>query len=348
MTAFPSPLRRLLLLAAWASAMALAGCGKPAPKAEQEPLNFSILSAESQKSLGPLWQPLIDDLAKYVGRPVRPYFASNYTSLIEAMRFNQVQFGWFSALPALDATRRANGEVLGRFVRVDGLDSYKSLLIVRKGSGVTLDDVLKCGKKLSFGLGDAKSTSGTLAPMAYLFIPRGIDPTACFKAVRSASHESNMYSVAKGVLDVATNNSVGLIFAMREQPALASNVQVIWESPPLPESSIVARKDLDPAIKAKVTQFFLTYGTAPGPEGDRQRAVLRGLESSGFKPATPGYLDPVRQMEATSNLTEAKATGDKAKIAAAQKAFDEVAALVAKNAAASPADAKASAAPPGA
>ena len=67
------------------------------------------------------------------------------------------------------------------------------MLIVRKGSGITLDDVLKCGKRYNFGLGDPESTSGTLAPMAYVFIPHKIEPTDCFKTVRSASHQSNLF-----------------------------------------------------------------------------------------------------------------------------------------------------------
>ena len=329
-------IRRLIILGCAVALGLGAGCAKP-----EEPLNFSILSAESQKSLGPLWEPLIADLAKAIDRPVKPFFASNYTSLIEAMRFNQVQMGWFSALPALEATRRARGEVIGRFVAADGRDSYNSVLIVRKGSGITLDDVLRCDRSLTFGLGDAKSTSGTLAPMAYLFIPRGIEPARCFKAVRSASHQSNVLGVAKGLLDVATNNSVGLVFARREDPKMMASIQVIWESPPLPESSIVVRQDLDPALKAQIAAFFIGYGKAPGPEGDRQRKILADLESAGFKPAQSSYLDPVRRMEASSALMEAKQAGDPAAIAAAQRAYDELAAQMADDGplAASPASA---------
>ena len=78
------------------------------------------------------------------------------------------------------------------------------MLIVRKGSGITLDDVLRCGKRYDFGIGDPRSTSGTLAPMAYLFIPRNIDPETCFKVVRSATHQANLFAVANGVVDVAT------------------------------------------------------------------------------------------------------------------------------------------------
>ena len=314
--------RRAVVLALAAAAAVLSGCAK---KAETDQvLKFSIVPAEDQASMSRVWQPLLDDLNKQTGLKVQASFASNYMGMIEAMRFKQVQVGWFSALPALEAVNRADGEVLGRIVDKGGQGVYESVLITHKGSGITLDDVLKCDKRYNFGIGDPKSTSGTLAPLAYLFAPRGIEPADCFKTVRSASHQANLFAVANGVLDVATNNTVGLVFARRENPKLADNIQVIWTSQPLPESSILVRKDVDAEVKEKLKHFFMTYGTAQGPEGDHERQVLANLEYGGFKPADDSYLDPVRLMEASAALSEAKHAGDKAKIADAQKAFDEI------------------------
>ncbi len=331
--------RGILLGAGLAALMALGGCGggdKPTAAAKPKELVFSILSAENQSSMAPLWQPLLDDMSAQIGVKVKPYFATNYTSLIEAMRFNQVQVGWFSALPALEAVNRADAEVLGRVVDAGGDATYKSVIIVRKGSGITLDKLLACGSKYSFGMGDAKSTSGTLAPMAYLFTPKGIEPAKCFKTVRSASHQANSFSVANGVLDVATNNSVGVIFFTREKPELAAKLETIWSSPPLPESSIVARKDVDPAIKEKMRQFFLTYGTGTGPAADKQRAILKSLAYGGFRPADNSYLDPIREMEASEALAEARRSGDAARIAKAQADFDKIRAAAAQKRAVEP------------
>ena len=321
-------IRRTLILALGAATLALAGCGKPPEKADAgaapTELTFSILSAENQTSMEPLWAPLLADMSDQIGVRVKPYFATNYTSLVEAMRFKQVQMGWFSAAPALQAIRRADAEVLGRVVDAGGDATYKSVLIVKKGSGITLDKVLKCDKTLNFGLGDTQSTSGTLAPMAYLFTPKNIEPSKCFKSVRSASHQANTFSVANGVLDVATNNTVGLVFFARQSPEMAAKVEVIWESPPLPESSIVVRKDLDPALKEKIRQFFLTYGTGTDEKAAKQREVLKGLAYGGFRPADNSYLNPVREMEAAEALAAARRGGDQAKIAKAQAEFDKI------------------------
>ena len=334
-------IRRPLIGAVLAvAALGLASCGKPGdpPPAGALPseLTFSILSAENQQSMEPLWKPLLDDLSAAIGVKVKPYFATNYTSLVEAMRFKQVQMGWFSASPALSAVKRADGEVLGRVVDAGGEATYKSVIIVRKDRKITLDALLACDRQLSFGMGDAQSTSGTLAPMTYLFTPRKIEPSKCFKAVRSASHQANAFSVANGVLDVATNNTVGMVFFKRQSPALADKLEVIWTSPPLPESSIVVRKDLDPALKEKIRQFFLTYGTGTDAVADKQREVLKGLAYGGFRPADNSYLDPVREMEAAEDLAAAHRSGNAGRIAKAQAEFDKVQAAVAQQRAKDP------------
>lgn len=315
------------------TAFNLEGCAPAAeqPKAGADPaeLNFSILSAESQSQGQADWAPLLADMQKAIGIPVKPFFASNYTGLIEAMRFNQVQAGWFSALPALETTRRANAEVVGRFVSVTGQDTYESVLIVKKGSGITLQDVLACGKKYTFGLGDVKSTSGTLAPTAFLFVPNHIDPQTCFSVVRSASHAANLAAVSAGTVDIATNNSVGLSNPKPSNVDQINSVEVIWRSPPIPESAIMVRKDLSPALREKIRQFFITYGQGDGPDAARQKEIMRQLTFSAFRAAGDDYLDPVRLMEATNNLAAAQKTGDAAKIADAQKALDAIKASIA-------------------
>jgi phosphonate transport system substrate-binding protein len=296
-------IRRTVLAAAVA---VLAACGPAQDKAgapaggSPKALAFSILSAEDQASYEPLWRPLLDDLSKATGLPVKPFFSSNYTALVQAMRFNQVQMGWFSAQPALETVDRAEGQVFARTQDLDGKDTYTSVVIVRKGSGRTLEQVLKCDRTLSFGMGDPRSTSGTLAPLAFLFRPKGVNPNTCFKVVRSATHAANLAAVANGVLDASTNNSVGLDFALKGAPEARhayDNVQVIWESPPIPESAIVYRKDLDPALKAKIAAFFTHYGKAPGAEGRRQREIMARLHYTAFNPADDSYLAPLRVLQ---------------------------------------------------
>ena len=305
---------------------ALAGCGKTAdegaPSAGE--IRFSILSAEAAQTMSQYWAPVLKDMEAATGLKVKPFFSSNYSLLVEAMRFKKTDLGWFSNLSGLEAVRRANGEVFARTFDPSGQDGYKSVLIVGAKSKLTLDQVLKCDRKLTLGLGDVLSTSGTLAPITYLFAPRGVKPSACFKQVRSASHQANLFAVAAGQLDVATNNSTSLMLNRRNGKPQADEVRVIWESPTLPEDPIIWRRDLDPAIKEKVRQFFLTYGQGNTPQAAVQRANLAKINIGGFKPADDSHLLPVREMEATQDWLQAKEGGDKAKIADTKAKLDAI------------------------
>jgi phosphonate transport system substrate-binding protein len=318
------PRRALLSLAA---ALALPACG-PAQAPQRREIVFSILSAESQTSAEKDWKPFIADMETALGRPVKAFYGSNYTALIEAMRFRQTDLGWFTNQSGLEAVRRAGGEVFARSANPTGVDGYEAVIIVRKGSGLTLDRILKCDRTLDFGMGDPKSTSGTLAPMTYLFAPRKIDPGACFKTIRSANHESNLFSVASGVLDAATNNTasidrLGLLGTDLARRTL-KGIEIVWRSPRIPEDPLIWRKDLDPALKQRIADFIFAYGVGDTPEARRQRAILAQIQTLPFQHADDTHLIPVREMEATERLVEARNAGDPAAVAAAEAALAQV------------------------
>jgi len=308
--------------------LSLAACGEdqgPAGARAPGEVRFSILSTEAAQSMEQYWAPILADMSAQTGLKIEPFFSSNYTLLIEAMRFKKSDLGWFSNRSGLEAVRRADAEVFARTFDPSGVDGYTSVLIVNAKSRLTLAEVLKCDKKLTFGLGDMLSTSGTLAPMTYLFAPRNINPATCFKKLRSgASHQNNLYAVAAGQLDVATNNSTSLLLNRRHGRHEADQVRVVWESPKLPEDPIIWRKDLDPAVKEKLRQFFLTYGQGDSPQAVRQRGYMARINIGGFRPADDTFLLPVREMEATQNWLLAKEGGDRAKIAAAKRALDAI------------------------
>lgn len=313
-----------------AAALVLAACAKPAENpAPSNVVNFSIMSTEKASTQAAEWAPFLADMEKATGLTIKPFFGSNYSSLIEAMRFKQTDVGWFTNQSGLEAVRRSNGEVFARTTKPDGgQDGYQSVIIVGKDSGLTLDKLLACDKSLNFGMGDVKSTSGTLAPMTYLFSPRGLKPETCFKTVRSANHEANLFAVANGVLDAATNNTASMDRLTQHNTEAGkrtmANLKVIWSSPTIPEDPMLWRKDLDPAVKEKIGRFFFTYGVGTGPEAERQRDNLRRIESGPFKRADATHLLPVREMEASEQLSEAREAGDAAAIARAQAALDAV------------------------
>jgi phosphonate transport system substrate-binding protein len=309
--------------------VALAACSKPqAPPAKPAALTLSIVSTENPQTQMQEWGPFLADMQKAVGVPVKPFFGTTYTAAIEAMRFKQSDLGWFTNASGLEAVRRAGGEVFARTTNPEGHDGYQGVIVVQKGKGVTLETLLKCDKTLNFGMGDAKSTSGTLAPMAYLFGPRSIEPAKCFKTVRSANAEANLFAVGSGVLDAATDNTrsmdrMAVLNTPMAQKTLA-NLEVIWRSPTIPEDPMIWRADLDPGLKAKIAAFIFAYGVGDTPEAKRQRAILERIQTGPFKHADNSHLLPVREIEAYGLLVAARSRGDAAGQAKAQAALDAI------------------------
>ena len=316
-------------LAPFAALLALAACSPPPAKPEPpKQLVFSIVSTEATQTQMQEWGPFLKDMEAATGLTVKPFFGSNYSALIEAMRFKQTDLGWFTNQSGLEAVRRAGGEVFARTTHPNGHDGYQGVIIVKKGSGLTLEKLLKCDHTLAFGMGDAKSTSGTLAPNTYLFGPRGIDPAKCFQTVRSASAEANLFAVGTGTLPAATDNTRSMdrlaVIDTPEAKKVMASLQVIWTSPTIPEDPMIWRADLDPATKKKLADFFFSYGVGESDEAKRQRAILERIQTGPFKHADNTHLLPVREMEATGEVVQAKAKNDAAALAAAQAKLDQV------------------------
>lgn len=270
--------------------------------AQPTELNFGIISTEGTLNLRSQWTPFLDDLAKAVGVKVNGFYPSDYAGVIEAMRFNKVQLAWYGNASAIVAVDRADGEVFAQKTYADGTRGYYSLLVVPKDSPIqSLEQLLKSPPgTLNFGNGDPNSTSGFLVPSYYAWAKNGVDVRKFFKNVVSANHETNLLAVANKQVDVATNNTEDFARFEKNQPARAANVREIWRSPIIPSDPIVWRRDLPDDLKAKVRDFFLTYGTdRPGADVAHERKVLADLGNWGrFIASSNAQLLPVRQVAA--------------------------------------------------
>jgi len=278
-------------------------------------INFGIISTESSTALEKSFGPFMDDMAKYLGVPVKSFFASDYAGVIEGMRFKKVDVAWFGNKSAIEAVDRAGGEVFAQTIKADGSRGYYSLLITQKDSDLnSLEDVLKCDGTKTFGNGDPNSTSGFAIPGYYVWALNNQTPEKCFKRVVSSNHEGNAIAVATGKVDVATNNTESLYDRLaKTQPKMAANIKEIWRSPMIPSDPMVWRKDLPEDVKQKILYFFIQYGRF----GDmdkvaREREVLANM-SDGWGPflaSSNAQLLEVRQIEAFKKKLKAEAKND--------------------------------------
>jgi phosphonate transport system substrate-binding protein len=258
-------------------------------------ISFGIISTDSASAQRDRWEPFFRDMEKATGLTVKSFYAPDYAGVIEAMRFNKVQVAWYGNKAAMEAVDRAEGEVFAQVVYADGTLGYYSLLITHKDSPYSnVDDVIKNGKSINFGIGDPNSTSGFLVPSYYLFAQKKIDPREVFKTVRNASHGANIQAVLAKQVDVATNNTEEIDRLKATKPELAADIKVIWKSPLIPSDPFVWRKDLDKDSKEKIRKFVLNYAKTNPAEKD----VLKNIYNyGGFKASSNAQLNPIRQLE---------------------------------------------------
>jgi len=262
--------------------------------AAAQEINFGVISTDSASVQRERWEPLFRDMEKRTGLTIKAFYAPDYAGVVEAMRFNKVQVAWYGNKAAIDAVDRSNGEVFAQILRSDGSLGYYSLLITQKDSPYNnLNDVLKNSKSINFGIGDPGSTSGFLVPSYYVFAMNKVDPRTAFKTIRNASHGANIQAVLAKQVDVATNNTEETDKLEQTKPDMAKELKIIWKSPLIPNDPIVWRKDLDPAVKAKVKSFLIGYGKT-----DADKEVMSKIYNySGFKESTNDQLIPIRQLE---------------------------------------------------
>lgn len=268
--------------------------GVGAQAQEVKELNFGIIATEKAGALKQMWEPFLEDMTKAVGVKVNGFYATDYAGIIEAQRFNKVQIAWYGNKSAIEAVDRASGEVFVQFVDLDGTPGYYSYLITHKDSGITsLDQVLKNGKDMTFGIGDPSSTSGTLVPSYYVFTMNNLDPKTHFKVMRSANHEGNFLAVLNKQVDVATSNSEMTQKMKEKSPEKLDQIRILWTSPLIPRDPLVYRKDLPASLKKKIQDFTVGYG-----KDEREKEILKNMyRLAGFKASTDAQLLPIRQLE---------------------------------------------------
>lgn len=289
--------------------------GLAATALQAQEINFGVIATDSASTQRERWEPFFADMAKKTGLTIKSFYAPDYAGVIEAMRFNKVQVAWYGNKAAMEAVDRSNGEVFAQVMYADGTFGYHGLLAAHKDSPYnSVDDVLKNSKSINFSIGDPNSTSGFLVPTFYVFAKNGVDHRTAFKTVRNASHGANLQAVLAKQVDVATNNTEDLTKLENSKPELASQVKVLWKSPLIPSDPFVWRKDLDPAVKAKLKAFVLGYAKTDPAE----KAILKNIYSyGGFRESNNDQLIPIRQLELFRDRAKAESND---KLSADEKA----------------------------
>jgi phosphonate transport system substrate-binding protein len=243
----------------------LVGPASAADPSWPKELTFALLSTESAPEVGRRWTPILEQLSKDLGIPIKQVAATDYRGSIEALKFNKAQIGQLGPKGYIEASNNnyANVEPVAQLQHTNGSLGYRSCLIVHADSDIFNPEDIS-GKTFAFN--DPNSTSGYLVPMTFFLTEMDIEPKAFFsKLTFSGSHEASILAVANKKVDVASTNLPDIQQMTMEGKIPRGAVRVIWVSKLIPNDPIVVRKDLPDNLKQAV-QRSLTAMKATNPE----------------------------------------------------------------------------------
>ena len=267
------------------AALVLTVCAGLPQHASAQPraLTIGLIPAEDSQAMIESSRQVLDALQQQLGMPVKPFVATDYNGVIEAPRAKKLDVAYLGPFSYVLASSVAEVEAFSVAVtKKTGQSAYRSVILARKDSGLRSVAELK-GRNFAFV--DPSSASGHLFPKAGLQ-QTGLDPDAYFgRVVFSGSHDASILAVANKKVDAAAVADRIFNSAVAKGTVKQDDFVVLWSSRPIPESPMVWRKDLDPALKEKLARALANLKDVKwGDQG-----VLNG-----FQPTSDAAYDVVR------------------------------------------------------
>ncbi|HTR45008.1 MAG TPA: phosphate/phosphite/phosphonate ABC transporter substrate-binding protein, partial [Thermodesulfovibrionales bacterium] len=213
--------------------------------------------------------------SRKMDRAVRVKVFSQYGNLIEEFSPANIDGAFFGSFPYVLAHAKFGVEPLARPRSLDGTSTYCGLIFVRKDSGIrTIRDMQ--GKRFAFV--DKATMAGYLFPLEY-FKKQGIrNYRAYFREVYfTGTHEDAIYDVLNRKTEVGSAKNTVYERLAREDRRIGNELIILERSPEVPENVLAVRKDLQPAVKAKLREVLLNM------ENDEEgRKVLKAFGALGF------------------------------------------------------------------
>jgi phosphonate transport system substrate-binding protein len=259
-------------------------------------LNVGLVPGEDPRVMVNDNQALLDHLHKTLGMEVKPFVATDYNGVIEALRAKKLDIALLGPFSYVLATTVADVEAFAMLETDRQGATYRAVIIARKDHGIR--SVKDLGGK-TFAFVDPSSTSGHLFPKAGL-IKAGYNPDTYFsRAIFSGGHDASALAVQNGKVDAAAIADAMLDIAYSRGMLKQDEVAVIWTSDPIPGVPVAYRRDLPADLKAKIRASFGQIRNMPwGPKATIKRWV----------PAEDSAYDVVRDTAKVLNLDLKKMT----------------------------------------
>ncbi|MGE0094371.1 MAG: phosphate/phosphite/phosphonate ABC transporter substrate-binding protein [Alphaproteobacteria bacterium] len=288
--------RRTFLLSSLATGAVFAGAGAFAQNANPAKLRVALLPDENASTIIQNAQPLKVYLEGALKKDIELVVTTDYSSMIEAMRFNRIEVAYFGPLSYVLAKSKAPSIEAFAVGVSKGSPTYRSVIITQANGPVksTLDI-----KGKTMGFGDNASTSSHLIPRAYL-AREGLIAEKDYTAVYLGTHDAVARAVQAGQVQ-AGGMSQEIFNALVAKGTIdGAKLTVLAESAPIPNYPMVMQGSLDPALRDAIKASFLDL---------KDPAILKTFRAEGFVATNDKAYDILRETATVLNLDLSKFKG---------------------------------------
>jgi len=286
--------RRNLLSSA--AALILAPIAALAQGRDPAKLRVALLPDENAATLIQNAQPLKHYLEKALKKEIELVVTTDYSSMIEAMRFGRIEVAYFGPFSYVLAKSKAP-DIEPFAVGVErGSPTYNSIVIAHVGGPVSAIADIR-GK--DFGFGDQASTSSHLIPRA-LLLKNGLDGASDYRPVHLGTHDAVARAVQNGQVPAGALSKAIFETLIERKTIDDSKVKTIAVSQPIPNYPMVMQGNLAQALKEAIRKSFLELKDAD---------VLKSFRVQGFAPTDDAAYDVLRETAKILDLDLSKMKG---------------------------------------
>jgi len=252
-------------------------------------LRVALLPDENASTIIQNAQPLRAHLERALSRQVEILVTTDYSSMIEAMRFGRIEVAYFGPFSYVLAKSRAPG-IEPFAVGVErGSPTYQSVMIAQAGGPVReLADI----RGRPFGFGDQASTSSHLVPRATILQRASLVGGRDYRVVHLGTHDAVARAVQGGQIPAGALSKPILDTLIRRGTIDAARIVEIGLSEPIPNYPMVLQGNLAEPLKAAIRAAFIDL---------RDAEVLRSFRVEGFAPTNDEAYNVLRE---TARLLE--------------------------------------------
>ena len=251
-----------------------------ADRTDPDILRVAILPDENASELIKQNKKLKDYLEDRLGKEIELVVTTDYSSMIEAMRFKRLELAYFGPLSYVMAKQKSEIEAFAAQMK-KGSITYRSVIIANKKSNINkIEDI----NETNMAFGDPASTSSHLMPRAHLLSNANLDIDDYTPRYLGA-HDAVAMNVQNGNADAGGLSKKIFEHLVERNIISLEKVKVIAVSEPFPNYPWTMQSYLNPELKEKIKTAFYELDD---PE------ITKPLKADGFLPVTDVDYDIVR------------------------------------------------------